>query len=141
MLKKLLMGAFIGAGVLTMALPAGADAPARTAKFAKSHGAAGIVMMDNVGGQWKGTAEFTGLPAGNYAVFVTQKITGGAATGTLCSFHVATNQTRPARCHGTSDSSLLGDTWQPRSNNVAELDLLANNTGVPVFKHDAVFRK
>jgi hypothetical protein len=140
MLRKVLVGAAVGAGLVTMALPAVADAPARTATF-KAQGAAGIVKMENVHGQWKGTAEFTGLQAGDYSLFVTQKTKGGSATGTLCSFHVAAKQKVPAKCHGTSTSAMLGNTWLKGSNNVAELDLLAKNTGVPVFKHDAVFRK
>ncbi len=141
MLRKLFMGAVMVAGVLAMALPASADAPARTAKFAKSHGAAGIVKMENVGGKWNGVGEFTGLSEGDYALFVAQKVKGGSAEGTLCSFHVKANQVSPATCHGTSNSNLMGDAWLKGSNNVAELDLLTNNTGVPVFRHDAVFRK
>ncbi len=124
-----------------MALPASADAPARMAKFSKAHGAAGVVVMHNVNGHWLGSAEFTGLPQGNYDVLVRQAVKGGGAEGVLCSFRVGAHQVVPAKCHGTSDSPLMGNDWLKGNHNTAELDSLTNSTGVPVFKHDAVFRK
>jgi hypothetical protein len=144
MLKKLTTGFVVVAGTLAMALPAHASAvpgAARTAKFHKSHGAAGSVTMSNVNGQWKGSAQFTGLAPGSYDVFVTQQVTGGSATGLLCSFKVRARQTKPATCNGTSDSALMGNDWLKGSNNLAELDLLGDNTGTPVFAHDAIFRR
>jgi len=35
----------------------------------------------------------------------------------------------------------MGNDWLKGSNNLAELDLLGDNTGTPVFAHDAIFRR
>jgi hypothetical protein len=139
MIRKMLTGAVIGAGVLVMAMPAGAATDTRTARFGRS---TVTVTLQN-DGSFTGSADIKGVSKpGHYIVFVEQfeynaqhRIVSGA-TATLCEFDIAKHQ-HEATCSGTLTNNLLGGGWTDKT--MAEVDRAVDGTGKPV-RGPAVFK-
>ncbi len=131
MLAKLI-GAAIAAGVLALAVPAGAAARERTVSF----GPNGYVKMGHPASEWTGSAHLLGLDPGHYYVFVRQDDyvhghLGGSASNTLCEFDVVKSGD-PGDCHGSAGKKLVKSRWT--NHTYVTVDRSENGTGVDVLE-------
>src|SRR5947208_370384 len=106
MLRKVLLGMIVGAGTLSLAVPAYATIDTRYASF----GTNGHAVVAHHRGYWSGRTTIYGLSVGTYQMDVDALVDGnhdgvpdGGSVVTVCTFTVRTSG-RTARCRGRFDA-------------------------------------
>ena len=134
-MRKLVCLAAIAAGVVAMAVPAGAAAPAKTLNTTFAGGGATLTLHPN--STWS-RVSVAGLEPGDYqysvGLFADTNHDGtpdGGYTGTICRFHVNNGRTAPASCQKSGPSILRNFSGTPDII-MGFVDKLGNNTGVTV---------
>ncbi|HTL85755.1 MAG TPA: hypothetical protein VL856_11260 [Acidimicrobiia bacterium] len=140
MLKKLISGVVMVAGVIAMAMPAHALPVVRHADF----GSNGSVRVAYVNHRWMGRANILGLSNGTYEVYMNSWLDenhdgtpDGGVSREICKLKVTTWK-HAARCKGgfkdlldeVRGPGVLGDI------NTVDIERLENDTGVTVLSAD-----